>query len=105
MDISIIFMLSNMSTWFVKKKKQAAPPSAQPKQKPSLSLAKQRRWNKHQKGVPKPKPQQKADDREVETVLFVPHTAKEIAFKIQLDLLSSYFFTYVYGINKFTLTL
>ena len=66
--------ISMKSSWFAKKRRKEQPPQNKPR--PSLSLAKQRRLKKRQSGVPKHKPQHKADDREIETVIFIPHTAR-----------------------------
>ena len=66
--------ISMKSSWFAKKRRKEQPPPNKPR--PTLSLAKQRRLKKRQSGVPRPKPQHKADNREIETVIFVPHTAR-----------------------------
>ena len=61
------------SSWFKGKKQQKAAPV--PAHKPNMALAKQRRLAKRKKGLPKPKPAKKQDDREIEGVIFIPHTA------------------------------
>ena len=65
------------SSWFKGKKQQkaAAPPPPVPAPKPTMSLSKQRRLAKRKKGLPKPKLATKQDDREIEGVIFIPHTA------------------------------
>ena len=62
--------ISMKSSWF-KGKKVKNLPNPKP---PSLSLAKQRRLTKRKKGLPKPQPTKKQDDREIEAVIFVPHS-------------------------------